>query len=47
MAVMRSVKSVHVGHDIILTCVPWDVASLDSSRQSEERLQERSGRGDG
>jgi len=37
----RSGQRVPVGHDLILTCVRWDVASLESSRPSEERRQER------
>ncbi len=38
---MRSVKSAHIVQDIILTCVRWDMASLCSACQSEERMQER------
>jgi len=38
---MRSGTGAHVGHDLILTCVRWDVASLCRARQSEARLQER------
>ena len=41
-AVIGAVSSVSpLGTDLILTCVRWDVVSLESSRQREERLQER------
>ena len=44
---MRSCVRAYVGHDMFLFCVRWDMASLYGVRQSEERLQERGGRGVG
>ena len=41
---MRRCTGAQVGHDMLLTCSRWDVASLGSAHQSAERLQERGGR---
>ena len=38
---MRRCTGAHVKQDMLLTCVRWDVVSLCSARQSEERMQER------
>jgi len=43
---MRRCASAYGGHDMLLICVRWDMASLYGARRSEERLQERGGRGE-
>jgi transposase-like protein len=38
---VRRCTGAHGEQDRLLTCVRWDVPSLCSARQSEERMQER------